>query len=65
VRWLANRPRWLLLGVFVVLVICVVLGYVLRNVVLGSAILLVFFFFFATLMAFVRRRESLRPPSPH
>jgi hypothetical protein len=51
--------------VFVVLVICVVLGYVLRNVVLGSAILLVFFFFFATLMAFVRRRESLRPPSPH
>ena len=64
-RWLAGRPRWLLLGVFVVLVLCVVLGYVLRNVVLSSAILLVFFFFFATLMAFVVRRESRRPRSPH
>ncbi len=64
-RWLASRPRWLLLGVLVVLILCVVLGAVLRNVVLGSAILLVFFVFFATLMAFVGRRESRRPRSPH
>ena len=45
-RWLASRPRWLLLGVFVVLVLCVVLGYLLRNAVLSSAMLLVFFVFF-------------------
>lgn len=60
-RWLASRPRWLLLGAFVVLIVCVVLGVVLRNVVLSSATVLVFFVYFATLMAFVRRRENLGP----
>jgi uncharacterized membrane protein HdeD (DUF308 family) len=64
VRWLASRPRWLLLSVLVLLILCVVLGYVLHNSVLSLAALLVFFFFFATLMAFVGRRES-RPRSPH
>ncbi len=63
-RWLASRPRWLLLGVFVVLVLCVVLGYLLRNAVLSSAMLLVFFVFFATLMAFVGRREKSSPSQP-
>jgi hypothetical protein len=64
-RWLASRPRWLLLGAFVVLVVCVVVGGVLHNEVLSLASLLVFFVGLATLMAFVRRHADPRSPSPH
>lgn len=63
-RWLAGRPRWLLLGAFVLLLGCVALGIVLRVPYFALAGLLVFFLYFATLMAFVRRRENPRSPSP-
>jgi hypothetical protein len=64
-RWLASRSRWRLLGVFVLLLLCAVLGVVLRIGVLALAVPLVFFLYYATLMAFVRRRENPRSPSPH
>ena len=60
-RWLAGRPRWLLLGAFVLLLGCVALGIVLRVPYFALAGLLVFFLYFATLMAFVRRRENPGP----
>jgi hypothetical protein len=63
-RWLASRPRWLLLGCCVVLLGCVGLGQALHNAVLEAAVVLLFFFFFATLMAFVARPENPRPHSP-
>jgi hypothetical protein len=64
-RWLASRPRWLLAGAFVLLLVGVVLGQVLSIWVLGgTAVVLVFLFFFATLMAFVASRETPRPPGP-
>ena len=65
-RWLASRPRWLLAGVFALLLLAVVLGWV-RSVPIvgGTAVVLAFLFFFATLMAFIGRRGTTRPPSPH
>jgi hypothetical protein len=65
-RWLASRPRWLLAGVFVVLLLAVVLGWV-RSVPVaaGMAVVLLFLFFFALLMALVGRRETPGRQSPH
>ena len=60
-RWLASRPRWLLAGVFVLLLLGVALGWT-RSVpvVAGTAVVLLFLFFFALLMALVARRETPR-----
>jgi hypothetical protein len=59
-RWLASRPRWLLAGALVL----VILGRVLDSWVRGAAVMLAFVLLFATLMAFARR-ESPPPRSPH
>jgi uncharacterized membrane protein YuzA (DUF378 family) len=65
-RWLASRPRWALAGVFAVLLLAVLFGWV-RSVPVaaGMAVVLLFLFFFGLLMALVGRRESSRPHSPH
>jgi uncharacterized membrane protein YuzA (DUF378 family) len=65
-RWLASRPRWLLVGTFVLLLLTVLFGWVRSiDLVSGVAIVLLFVLFFATLMALVVRRETPRPPSRH
>lgn len=64
-RWRASRPRWLLAGAFVLLLLGVVLGWVRSIWILsGTAVVLLFLLFFATLMAFVGRPETPRPRSP-
>ena len=65
-RWLASRPRWLLAGVFAVLLLAVAFGWV-RSVpvVAGMGVVLLFLFFFALLMALVGRRATPGSHSPH
>jgi regulator of protease activity HflC (stomatin/prohibitin superfamily) len=65
VRWLASRPRGILAGAFILMLLGVLLVRSLRVSSLGgTGVVLVFLLFFATLMAHVAPRRTPRPPSP-